>query len=137
MLKIADMPRGGGADRGRRVWFAFTVEGGAEQVFELDQAQMEPLIAGLRHFAEEARALRKVNGEPEAPAPAPLAEKVRSRVTAAGDLEVSVGLKRKDVLNFVVPRAGVKAMLRELAAAFNRSTQASQPAQAERAPSSA
>ena len=116
MLKILDMPKGGGADHGQAVWFSLVTEGGQEHVFQIDRQRLGPLMKGLEHFAAQARTLRQANGIPEAPEPPPVAEKVRSRPLADGGLEVAIKLKGHGIVEFAVPRAGIKAMLGALEA---------------------
>ena len=116
MLKIIDMPKGGGADHGQAVWFSLVTEGGQEHVFKIDRQRLGPLLQGLEHFAAQAKTLRQANGVPEAPEPPPVAEKVRSRPLPDGGLDVAIKLKGRGVVEFAVPRTGIRAMLGALQA---------------------
>ncbi len=120
MRKISDMPKGGGGDRGRTVWFSLVTDDGVEHSFEIDHLRLDLLLRGLRLFSNEAANLRKVNGEGAGGNPIPVAEKVRSRLAANGDLQMAIGLKHQEIVQFAVPRAGVKAMIDEMGRAIAR-----------------
>jgi hypothetical protein len=122
MLKILDMPKGGGADHGQNVWFSLITEDGQEHVFKIDRQRLGPLLQGLEHFADQAKALRLANGIPDVPEPPPVAEKVRSRRLADGGLEVGIGLKGRGVVEFSVPRPAIKALLDALEAGLDGPT---------------
>jgi hypothetical protein len=67
MLRIKDLPEGGGAEGGRQVWFKLVTEDGQTQTLALAGGQVPHFIAGLQRFADTAKKQReKTPGEPDA-----------------------------------------------------------------------
>ena len=64
MLRIKDLPEGGGAEGGRQVWFKLVTEDGQTQTLALAGGQVPHFIAGLQRFADTAKKQReKTPGE--------------------------------------------------------------------------
>ena len=67
MLRIKDLPEGGGAEGGRQVWFKLVTEDGQTQTLALAGGQVPHFIAGLQRFADTAKKQReKTPGDPNA-----------------------------------------------------------------------
>jgi len=69
MLRIQDLPEGGGADGGKLVWFKLVTDDGQTQSLCLPQGQMQHFIGGLQRFADVARQQRAQMGDEPAPSP--------------------------------------------------------------------
>ena len=114
MQRIVDMPEGGGAHGGRDVWFRLELEGGDACEACLPLPSLESLIAGLRLYAAEAKALRERNAPGQAldlTPTWPLAASVQARPAEAGGLVVRVAAARGYDFGFRVPEAQIKPML--------------------------
>ena len=120
MLRIRDMPRGGGSAAGREVWFALLTQDGCEFEFNLGAEQVEAFIAGLRTFELEAAGLAARSGvTPRRPAYL-TADRFEVAVAPDGTLELALGDSARGQVRAAVPALRIKPLLVAILTALSR-----------------
>jgi hypothetical protein len=116
MLRIQDLPEGGGADGGRQVWFKLVTEDGQSQVLALSHGQVQHFISGLQRFAEVAREQRAQTGLEPAVSPehAYLVESVESFPAAGHNLMLKFGVGKDVDFSFFLRPPMLKALLKSI-----------------------
>jgi hypothetical protein len=116
MLRIQDLPEGGGADSGRQVWFKLVTEDGKSQVLSLSHGQVQHFISGLQRFADVARQQRAQSGIEPAGSPdhAYLVETVESFPAAGHNLMLRFGVGKDVDFSFFLRPPMLKALLKSI-----------------------
>jgi hypothetical protein len=116
MLRIQDLPEGGGADGGRQVWFKVVTEDGNSQVLALSHGQVQHFISGLQRFADVARQQRAQLGleAPTSPDHAYLVERVDSFPAPGHNLMLRLGVGKDVDFSFFLRPQMLKALLKSI-----------------------
>ncbi len=116
MLRIQDLPEGGGADGGKQVWFKLVTEDGQTQSLYLPHGQVQHFIGGLQRFADVARTQREQNGTETTTSPehAYLVEEVHSFPAAGHNLMLRFGVGKDVEFSFFLRPAILKDLLKSI-----------------------
>ena len=116
MLRIQDLPEGGGADGGKQVWFKLVTEDGQTQSLYLPQGQVQHFIGGLQRFADVARKQREQSGAETVTSPehAYLVEQVDSFPAAGHNMMLRFGVGKDVEFSFFMRPPILKALLKSI-----------------------
>ncbi len=116
MLRIKDLPEGGGAEGGRQVWFKLVTEDGQTQTLALAGGQVPHFIAGLQRFADTAKRQReKTPGEAtDTPEQAYLVDSAASFPAAGNNMILKFKISDELEFSFFLRPPLLKALLKSI-----------------------